>query len=73
MTNKISFWTFLKQVHQIAKPYFQSEQKYKAWGLLFAIVSLNLGSVYLAVLFNEWYGVFYNALQEKNATIFGSK
>ncbi len=70
MTNNISFWTFLKQVHQIAKPYFQSEQKYKAWGLLFAIVSLNLGSVYLAVLFNEWYGVFYNALQEKNATIF---
>ena len=70
MTNQTSFWTFLKQVQQIASPYFKSDQKFKAWGLLIAIVALNLGSVYLAVLFNDWYGVFYNALQEKNATVF---
>lgn len=70
MTPTTSFMTFLKQAQQLASPYFKSDQKFKAWGLLTAIVALNLGSVYLAVLFNDWYGVFYNALQEKNATVF---
>ena len=70
MTPTTSFMTFLKQAQQLASPYFKSDEKFKAWGLLIAIVALNLGSVYLAVLFNDWYGVFYNALQEKNATVF---
>lgn len=70
MTSNTSFINFLKQVRHIAAPYFQSDQKIKAWSLLVAIVVLNLASVYLAVLFNDWYGVFYNALQEKNASVF---
>ncbi len=61
---------FLGQVRRLATPYFQSEERIRAWALLITIVTLNLGSVYLAVLFNEWYGVFYNALQEKNSAVF---
>ncbi|MCW0235987.1 MAG: ABC transporter ATP-binding protein/permease [Ferrovibrio sp.] len=37
-----------------------------AWGLLAAIVALNLGTVALNVWFNQWNNDFYNALQEKN-------
>ena len=51
-------------------PYFRSEQKYQAWLLLAAIVALNLGTVYISVLINDWRRVFYDALQEKNATVF---
>lgn len=61
---------FLGQVGQLTTPYFQSEDRLRAWALLIAIVTLNLGSVYLAVLFNDWYRIFYNALQEKNSTVF---
>ena len=51
-------------------PYFQSEEKWKARGLFVAIVALNLGSVYMAVVFNDWYGIFYDALQNKDQAVF---
>ncbi|WP_296448191.1 ABC transporter ATP-binding protein/permease [Rhodoferax sp. UBA5149] len=65
-----AFKTFATQAWALTKPYFQSEQKWKARGLLLAIVALNLGLVYMAVLFNDWNKLFYDALQEKNATVF---
>lgn len=58
------------RVWALSKPYFSSEQKWKARGLLAAIVALNLGLVYMNVLFNDWNKVFYDALQDKNATVF---
>ncbi len=65
-----SFKAFAAQAWALTRPYFQSDQKWKARGLLLAIVALNLGLVYMAVLFNEWNKLFYDALQEKNATVF---
>ena len=59
-----------QRVWALSKPYFSSEQKWKARGLLAAIVALNLGLVYMAVLFNDWNKLFYDALQDKNATVF---
>lgn len=65
-----AFKTFAAQAWALTKPYFQSEEKWKARALLIAIVALNLGLVYMAVLFNDWNKLFYDALQEKNATVF---
>lgn len=58
--------TVVKTAWRLAVPYWRSEDKWAARGLLAVIVGLALGMVYLNVLFNDWYGEFYNALQEKN-------
>ncbi|WP_410498443.1 ABC transporter ATP-binding protein/permease [Chitinibacter sp. S2-10] len=52
---------------RIAKPYWVSEDKYRAWGLLALIISLSLGLVYMNVQFNSWYNDFYNTLQNLDA------
>ena len=54
----------------LTRPYFVSEQRWVACGLLAAVVALNLAFVYLAVLFNQWNQVFYDSLQEKNSVVF---
>lgn len=38
--------------------------------MLLGIVALNLSYVYVAVLGNQWYGRFYDALQNKDSAIF---
>ena len=60
----------VQRVWALSKPYFSSEQKWQARGLLFAIVALNLAVVYLNVLFNDWNRVFYDSLQDKNEAVF---
>jgi putative ATP-binding cassette transporter len=60
----------LATVWRIAAPYFRSEDKWMARGLLAAVVVIELAVVGLTVLFNRWNNVFYNALQEKNYDIF---
>lgn len=65
-----SFRRFTAQVWALALPYFQSEDKWKARGLLAAIVALNLASVYMLVLINDWNRLFYDALQDKNEAVF---
>ncbi len=58
------------KVWALALPYFSSEDKWKARGLLLAVVLLNLASVYMLVQLNEWNRVFYDALQDKNEPVF---
>ena len=65
-----AFKLFLVQAWALTKPYFHSQEKWKARALLAAIVALNLGLVYMAVLFNDWNKLFYDALQDKNADVF---
>jgi putative ATP-binding cassette transporter len=60
----------LRQAFSLTRPYFQSEEKWKAWGLLAAIVGLNLAAVFMLVQINEWNRVFYDALQNKQAEVF---
>ena len=48
------------------RPYWVSEDRLAAWGLLLVVVTLTLGMVYINVLFNQWNNAFFNALQEKN-------
>ncbi len=52
------------------RPYWFSEDRWAAWGLLIAVVSLTLGMVYLTVLLNQWNNAFYSALQDKNLVAF---
>ena len=60
----------VRRVWALAWPYFFSEEKWRARAMLAAIVALNLALVYMAVLFNDWNKLFYDALQEKNQSVF---
>lgn len=59
-----------RTVWQLIKPYWRSEEKWRAWGTLATIVILSLSVVYISVLINEWNRVFYDALQNKNYPVF---
>lgn len=73
-SDKLSrFRTFLRQVWHLSLPYFQSEEKWRARGMLAAVIALNLGAVYMLVQLNEWNRVFYDALQNKNQAVFWSQ
>ena len=52
---------------RLAKPYWTSDEKWSAWGLLLAVIALNLGNVYISVRINAWNNAFYNALQAFNS------
>jgi len=65
-----AFKDFCHKAWALTRPYFASDDKWKARGLLVAIVLLNLGAVYMLVLINEWNRVFYDALQDKNQPVF---
>ena len=65
-----SFRQFTRRVWALSAPYFRSEEKWKARGLLLAIVALNLAAVYMLVLLNDWNRLFYDALQNKDAAVF---
>ncbi len=57
------FWTLFKS-------YWNSEEKWKARGLLAFVIALNLAMVWLLVQLNTWYNEFYNALQEYQSESF---
>lgn len=62
--------SFLKKLWALTWPYFCSEEKWAARGLLALVVALNLGQVALDVVLNYWNNDFYNALQNKNEPAF---
>ncbi|RZI39887.1 ABC transporter ATP-binding protein/permease [Herbaspirillum sp. HC18] len=70
MTAKLRERVEWRTVWQLIKPYWSSEEKWKARGLLAAVIMLALGMVYLEVLFNAWNRDFYNALENKDYAAF---
>ena len=64
---KQKFW---KNFWYLFRGYWNSEEKWKARGLLAFVIGLNFASVYLLVRLNSWYNVFYNALQQYQAESF---
>ncbi len=54
----------------LAWPYWTSEERWMARGLLAAIVLLNLGTVYVSVEINKWQATFYNALVAHDFQLF---
>ena len=61
---------FLADLWALTKPYWFSEDRWAARGLLAVVVALNLGTVYVNVLFNRWNNDFYNALQNMDQAAF---
>ncbi|MGC8491612.1 MAG: ABC transporter ATP-binding protein/permease [Syntrophobacteraceae bacterium] len=53
----------IESFRRLAVPYWKSEDKWKALLLLFAIVAMNLGMVYVLVELNLWIKTFYDVLQ----------
>lgn len=56
---------FIRDLWALLRPYWTSEERRGAWLLLGANIGLTLGMVYMTVLFNQWYNLFYNTLQDK--------
>ena len=55
--------TFFTDLWALTRPYWFSEERWAARGLLAVIIALNLGLVYINVLLNQWNNDFYNTLQ----------
>lgn len=48
----------------LTNPYWTSDEKWRALGLLALVIGLSLGLVFMNVQFNAWYNVFYDTLQK---------
>ncbi len=58
------------QFWALCGPYWRSEERWKSGVLLAAVIGLDLGTVYISVLINLWYALFYNSLQSKDFAAF---
>src|SRR4030095_9652335 len=64
---------FARAAWRLLLPYWQSDERWRAFALLASIVALNLGSVYILVLLNAWNRAFYDALQQRDGAAFASQ
>ena len=60
------FLAALADVRRLAAPYFNSEDRWPGRILLAALIAIELATVYITVLLNQWNLRFYNALQDRN-------
>ncbi|BEV46326.1 hypothetical protein CRBSH125_25090 [Afipia carboxidovorans] len=60
----------LATIWRLASPYFRSEDKWAGGVLLATIVAIELVTVAIDVLINQWRNRFFNALQEYNWAAF---
>jgi putative ATP-binding cassette transporter len=61
---------FWRDLWALVQPYWKSEEKWSAWGLLLGVIALTLGMVYMEVRFNKWNNAFFNSLQNKDQAEF---
>jgi putative ATP-binding cassette transporter len=61
---------FLAKLWKLTAPYFWSEERWSARGLLAIIIGSGVFLVYLMKLLNEWNARFFNALEDKNFEAF---
>jgi putative ATP-binding cassette transporter len=61
---------FLKAFWSLVRPYWTSEQRWRALAMLAAVVGLALMLVWLEVQFNLWNNDFYNTFQDKDQAEF---
>lgn len=57
-------------IWRLVKPYWVSEERWKAWTLLTVIIALVLVMVYINVLITDWNRAMYDSLQNKDYTAF---
>jgi putative ATP-binding cassette transporter len=61
---------FLRDAWALTRPYWSSEDRWRARGLLAAVIVLNLSLVGMTVVLTYWQRAFYNALEAKDAAAF---
>jgi len=61
---------FLRDAWRLAKPYYASDEKWSAWGLLLSVLALRLLLVGMTVILSFWNREFFNSLQDKDFTAF---
>jgi putative ATP-binding cassette transporter len=61
---------FLAKLWKLTAPYFWSEERWSARGLLAIVVGSGFVLVYITKLLNDWNARFFNALQDKNIEAF---
>jgi len=64
LTKKNTAWSLIR-------PFWASQERWPARGLLALIVAMNLAIVYIDVRINSWSAQFYNALESKDTAHFG--
>jgi vitamin B12/bleomycin/antimicrobial peptide transport system ATP-binding/permease protein len=57
---------FLRDAWHLARPYYRSDEKWSAWGLLLSIISLRLLLVGMTVILSFWNREFFNSLLDKD-------
>jgi putative ATP-binding cassette transporter len=62
--------SILREAWRIAKPYWFSEERWFARGLLTTLVAMLLAQVWVNVRLNSWRNDFYNTLQDYNESAF---
>lgn len=65
-----ALFRLLGDIFRLAAPYFRSEERWSAIGLLGAVIGLELAWVFATVLLNKWNVAFYNAIQDKDFDAF---
>jgi putative ATP-binding cassette transporter len=61
---------FARRAWGLVRPYFSSEKRWQAIGLLAAVVALNLVTVYVDVLLNDFQRDFFNAMEARDQAEF---
>jgi ABC-type uncharacterized transport system fused permease/ATPase subunit len=56
----------MRDAWRLAEPYWTSEEKWSARGLLLAVIALDFGKIYISLRINAWNNAFY-ALQAFNS------
>ncbi len=60
----------LATVWRLAHPYFFSEDRFAGRVLLAAVIAIELATIGINVLINQWNNAFYDAVQERNWDVF---
>ncbi len=61
---------FFRNMWYLSAPYFKSEEKWSAWGLLLLVLGADVLLVRISVIANINSGVFLNAIQQYNEPVF---
>jgi putative ATP-binding cassette transporter len=61
---------FLSQLWKLVAPYWWSEERWLARGLLAVIIAMNIFLVWMAKQLNDWNRAFFDAIQAKDAASF---
>ena len=61
---------FMRDLWTLVRPYWSSEEKWLARGLLAVVIALDLGTVFVNVAINKWQAAFYNSLEAKDQAEF---